>query len=360
MIRWRRAAAWLGVVAQLVCVHSLGAQSSPSISLSFSFVQGNSIPPAPNMLVNGLNPEPGRTYAITLELSLEPAFARPFIVQSASGLSGSFHLDSLLAPGATIYFRARLIDSLSGVTVAEVHPSYRVLPWLQLDSPPQHAPSASTQASGDATFSILTTRRPLFAWSSPPITLLWQYDLTIVNKRTQRPEQIHLGLTDTSFVADSLQANTSYFWYVTARASKPAPATAVTDTSAGTFAIQSPSQPTVTLFYQNFPNPFGRGQLQEQTCFWFDLAQSATVRLTVFDIRLRQVRQIVPGPIGNGVMNAGSFGRSSVDAKSGCDPALTWDGKDDRGQFVPPGIYIAQFVANGKSTTIKMMYKGPP
>src|SRR5262249_19651690 len=143
---------------------------------------------------------------ILLELSLEPAFARPFFAQSAGGLSARFQLDSLLPQGTTIYLRARLYDQFN-IAAAETTQTHTVLPWLRLDTP-AHEPLV-----------ILNPRRPLFAWSSPAITLLWQYDLTIVNKATQNPQQIHLGLTDTSFVADSLEANTSYFWRVTARAS---------------------------------------------------------------------------------------------------------------------------------------------
>ena len=349
MIRWRRAAAWLGVVAQLAGVHSLGAQNRPeSITLTFSGpMQGNSIPPAPNIVVNGLNPQSGLTYTITLELSREPAFARPFSVLSASGLSASFHLDSLLTQDSTVYFRARLIDK-DGITAAQDLQAHPIQKWLRLDSPPQQ-PTV-----------ILDTRRPLFAWSSPAITLppgLWQYDLTILNKRTGAPVRSYLT-SDTAVVADSLESNTSYFWRVTAHAVNSTGSTAVTDSSVGTFVIQGP--PTATLLYQNFPNPFGRGQRSDQTCFWFDLDRPSIVRLTIFDIRLRRVRQIVPGPIGNGVLGVNTYGRSDIDTKSGCDPRLTWDGRDDHGQFVPPGIYIAQFVANGKSSTVKMMYKGPP
>jgi hypothetical protein len=347
MIRWRRAAAWLGVVAQLVGVHSLGAQTRlESITLAISGIQANSIPPAPNILVNGLNPQPGLTYSITLELSREPAFARPFSVQSATGLSASFHLDSLLTQDSTVYFRARLTDQF-GVTAAQDVQTHAIQRWLRLDTPAQ------------LPLVILNTRRPLFAWSSPAITLLWQYDLTIVNTATGAEQASYQGLSDTSFVIpDSLESNTSYSWRVTSHAGTGS--TKVTVKSAGTFVITSSTQPTVTLFYQNFPDPFGRGQRSDQTCFWFDLDRAATVRLMIFDIRLRRVRQIVPGPIGNGALGAGSYGRQDVDAKSGCDPRLTWDGRDDHGRFVPPGIYVAQFIANGKSTTIKMMYKGPP
>src|SRR5262249_7199219 len=146
----------------LVCVSSLRAQS---ISIAFSGIQADSIPPAPNILVTALNPQPGLTYSITLELSTEAAFERPFFVQSTAGLSQNFHLDSLLTQFTPIFFRARLIDQF-GVTAAETRQTHPVLAWLRLDTP-----ACCTV--------ILNTRRPLFAWTSPAITLLWQYDLTI-------------------------------------------------------------------------------------------------------------------------------------------------------------------------------------
>src|SRR5262249_12518750 len=134
----------------------------------------------------------------------------------------------------------------------------------------------------------------------------------------------------------------------------------VTVKSVGTFVIESATQPTLTLFYQNFPDPFGRGQRSPMTCFWFDLDRPSTVQLAIYDLRLHQVRSIVPGPIGSGTLPAGAYGGQNVDATSGCDPRLAWDGRDERGHFVPRGVYIARFVANGKSTVIKMVYSGAP
>ena len=131
-----------------------------------------------------------------------------------------------------------------------------------------------------------------------------------------------------------------------------------TVSSAGTFYIPGP-QPTCTLYYQNFPNPFGRGQRAQETCFWFDLEHDATVQLTIYDLRLHQVRRIIPGAIGGGQLSAGAYGREVVDA-FGCDRRLSWDGRDDRGSVVRQGVYVARFVADGKSSLIKLLYMGPP
>jgi hypothetical protein len=346
MSRRRRAAALLGVVAWFVFASPLAAQS---ISLSISGLKADSMPPAPNMLVAALDPKPGFTYSITLELSTESAFTRPFFNAVADGLNATFHIDSLLVEHTPIFLRARLVDNF-GFVAAEVKQAHIIQGWLKLDYPPQQP------------LFILNTRTPVFAWSSPGITFppgLWQYDLTVVNTATG--EETHMPTTnDTSVVSDSLEANTSYSWRVTARGQNSRGSTEVTVRSTGTFAIASATQPTATLIYQSFPNPFGRGQRSAMACFWFDLDRPATVQLTIFDLRLHEVRKIIPGPIGDGALPAGAYGRQNVDATSGCDPRVAWDGRDDRGNFVPPGVYVARFIANGKASIIKLVYKGPP
>jgi hypothetical protein len=346
MSRWGRAAALLGVVAQSLFASSLVAQS---LSLSVSGLKADSMPPAPNILVSALDTRPEITYTITLELSTEAAFARPFFNATGDGLNPTFHLDSLLIEHTQIFLRARLTDQF-GVIVADVRQAHVVQGWLKLDTPPQQS------------LVILNTRTPLFAWSSPGITFppgLWQYDLTVVNTATGQETQV-LATNDTSVVIDSLEANTSYSWRVTARGQTSSGKTEVTVKSSGTFAITSATQPTATLIYQSFPNPFGRGQRSAMACFWFDLARPATVQLTIFDLRLHQVRKIVPGASGSGALLAGAYGRDNVDRTSGCDPKFAWDGRDERGNFVPPGVYIARFVADGKPMFVKMNYTGPP
>jgi hypothetical protein len=346
MSRRRRAAALLGVVAQALFALPLDAQS---ISLSVSGLRADSMPPAPNLLVAAFDTRPDVTYSITLELSTESAFTQPFFNTAAAGLNATFHIDSLLVEHTPIFLRARLVDQ-TGVIVAETRQSHLVQGWLKLDTPAQQS------------LVILNTRTPLFAWSSPGITFppgLWQYDLTVVNTATGEETQV-LATNDTAVVVDSLEANTSYSWRVTARGQTSRGKTEVTVKSAGTFAITSATQPTATLLYQSFPNPFGRGQRSSMACFWFDLAHPATVQLTIYDLRLHQVRRIIPGPVGNGALPEGAYGRQNVDATSGCDPRFAWDGRDERGQFVPPGVYVARFVADGKTSIVKLVYTGPP
>ena len=178
-------------------------------------------------------------------------------------------------------------------------------------------------------------------------------------KETGRPAFFRAGLQDTTFqipARDSLEANASYTWQVHARAQNGPESDQVTVVSPTTFVISSTGAPTFTLFYPNFPNPFGRGQLEPRTCFWFDLAHPAKVTLAVYDIRLRLVRHIIPGPIGDGTLPVNIYGRKDIN--SGCDDRLEWNGKDDNGQYVPAGIYFAVFDGDHKHSSTKIMYKG--
>src|SRR5205807_2595412 len=121
--------------------------------------------------------------------------------------------------------------------------------------------------------------------------------------------------------------------------------------------IQSAECPSVTISYPNFPNPFGRGTLSDKTCFWFDLAHRSTVSLTIYDIRLHQVKRLVPGLL-PAVLDSGAYGRGANE-QSGCDPRLSWDGRDDRGRQVPTGAYLVVFEADSKRETKKLMFRAP-
>jgi len=340
---------WLTATAALSAIAPrAGAQA---IELAVSGVVGDSMPPAPLISLRSTPPRPDLgPFTLTLEMSSEAQFQSPFLRIGTSEASATFHLDSLLTEHGVIFLRSRLIDRL-GAVEAEVTQRHIVRGWVGLVAP---APQSLV---------ILPTRKPRFIWTSPPITLppgLWEYDLTVINTATGLPDFLAPRLSDTSFVfPDSLEANTSYRWEVRARARNSSGSGEVLVASPGTFAITSPDRPTATVFYQNFPNPFGRGERSAQTCFWFDLDRAATVRLTIYDIRLHEVRKLIPGLIGSGSLTAGAYGRANIDAGSGCDPRLAWDGRDDRGRVVPPGVYVAEFHANGKSTTRKILFKGP-
>jgi hypothetical protein len=342
----RRAAAFL-VLAALVGGGTRAA--AQSLTLSLSSVLGDSVSPAPLMSVNGFESRPDLgPYNVSIVLSLEPQFRSPFYLNVADGETAIFALDSLLPERTVIYFRARLSDHFGNV-VAEKIAQFPVRSWLRLVAP----------FRGPTT--IVPTSTPRFIWSSPPITLppgLWVYDLSVINTRTGNVDFSAPGINDTSFVFDKpLEANASYHWQVHARAQTGPPSDTVTAASPGTFVIGA--SPTATVFYANFPNPFGSGAKSPITCFWFDLARPSIVKLTIYDIRLREVRKIIPSSTLSGTLPAGAYGRENVNTLSGCDERVAWDGRDANGHSVAPGVYLGVFQGDGLQRSTKILYKGP-
>jgi hypothetical protein len=343
MTVWRRAAACVLVVA-LASIGSAARSGAQSVRLAISALNADSTSPAPSMSITGFETQPELgPYSLSLELSLESQFRAPFYARTVTSETATFTIDSLLPQHAVVYFRVRLSDRFGNV-VAEARDQHPVRSWLRLVSIGQPA-----------------TTTPQFNWSSPAVTVppgLWAYDLTVINSATGRPEFVAQDLQDTSYVfPQALESSTSYRWLVHARAQNGTPADSVTVMSDSTFVILTAGEPTVTLFYPNFPNPFGRGTRSESTCFWFDLAHQSNVTLTIYDIALREVRQIIPGTFGTGNKLAiGTYGR---DAAQRCDATLTWDGHDDAGRTVPLGVYLAIFKGDGVRTSVKLLYKGP-
>jgi hypothetical protein len=343
----RHATAWLLFAALLGGTGRLAAQAR--VTIAISAVVADSTSPAPQMTVTGLGarPELG-PYSVSLELSMDPQFRNVFFVKVADQASATFNVDSLLPERTVVFFRARLIDGQSNI-VAEATDHHPVRSWLRLVAP-----------AGGNPFN-LGTRTPRFVWSSPAITVppgLWVYDLTVINKLSRQADFSQCCLNDTSFVfAQPLESNTSYLWQVHARAQSGRASDQVTVTTDGSFVISSFDQPSFTLLYQNFPNPFGRGERSDSTCFWIDLARDAKIKLTIYTVQLREVRKIIPGPSMGGALMRGAYGRKTLDA--GCDPHFTWDGRDDRGRLVPTGVYIVVFEGDGPAQYKKVIFKGP-
>ncbi|MEP6494187.1 MAG: hypothetical protein ABJF01_16000 [bacterium] len=349
-VKGRAAACVLAcVLAGLLCGSSRsGAQT---ITLAISALAADSTSPAPVMTITARDNRPDLgPYTVSLELSLESQFRSPFYINVAADEFAQFTVDSLLPERTMIFFRARLSDRF-GTVVAQTPPTqHPVRSWLRLV-----APAAGNPAN-------LSTRSPRFVWSSPPITVppgLWVWDLAVINKRTGQPDFSREGLNDTSFVFPQLlESNTAYRWQVHARAQGGRPGDQVSVMQEGSFVIASTDQPTFTLLYQNFPNPFGRGERSAVTCFWLDLAHHAKVKLTIYDIRLREVRNVIPSPQISGMLDSGAYGRQNVGTSTGCAKGLEWDGRDDAGRFVPPGVYVAVFEGDGTRQSIKIVFKG--
>ena len=83
--------------------------------------------------------------------------------------------------------------------------------------------------------------------------------------------------------------------------------------------------------YANRPNPFDAG-----TTIQYSLPRTMPVRLVIHDVTGRTVRTLV-----NGVQNAGE--RRAI-----------WDGRDESGSLVSPGMYVYRLDAGGASLARKM------
>lgn len=83
---------------------------------------------------------------------------------------------------------------------------------------------------------------------------------------------------------------------------------------------------------QNYPNPFN-----PSTTITFDLSEDANVKIAIYDMTGRLIRELV-----NQTMTIGS-------------KTISWDGKDDRGNPVSGGIYFYKLQAVDFTQTRKMV-----
>jgi len=101
-------------------------------------------------------------------------------------------------------------------------------------------------------------------------------------------------------------------------------------------AVEEPAAkatlPKEMELHQNFPNPFN-----PTTVIPYSIAQTTTVRITVFNMLGQQVRTLV-----DDVMNPGAY-------------KVAWDGKDDLGKTVSSGIYFYRLDAGRFSLVRKMI-----
>jgi len=123
-------------------------------------------------------------------------------------------------------------------------------------------------------------------------------------------------------------------------------------------AAADTGRPSVTLLYQNFPNPFPTADTHV-TCIWFDLHRTSSVTLTVHDVRGNLVRRLLPNAASPQFFQPGRYGRATSTAESGCDPDLTWDGLADDGSPVPRGVYLIRLRASGAQSIKKAVFQGP-
>lgn len=285
-----------------------------------------------------------RPLVVMIELSARSDFGQLTYFDRAIGDSARFVPLRPLPSATTVYWRGRATtNNALTVTSAVIGPRVTA-PWVRLIAP---------NPLGGVT---LLTRRPTFLWraaqvASPPGP--WRFDITIENVATREVLR-YANLSESQFVIPhALEFNASYRWSVTARLSSN---DTTTVRSGGTFVIADLSTPTVTLLYQNFPNPFPSAS-SASTCIWFDIHKETSVRLTVHDIRGNLVRTLVPSPGGSDRFLAGRYGRGTG-GESGCDPTFAWDGTDDKGGLVPTGVYLVRLKTSAFEGYKRAVFRG--
>ena len=96
---------------------------------------------------------------------------------------------------------------------------------------------------------------------------------------------------------------------------------------------ESETMPEGYALAQNYPNPFN-----PSTSIAFSVKETGVVQLTIYNLHGQEVRALI-----NGQMNAGFH-------------SVNWDGKDERSQLVPSGVYLYKLRVNGFAQTRKMTF----
>ena len=102
--------------------------------------------------------------------------------------------------------------------------------------------------------------------------------------------------------------------------------------SMGTKEMDLTPVPDEFALHQNYPNPFN-----PTTTILYDLPETATVHLVIYDVLGRQVRTLV-----------------NQDLTAGYHKAV-WDATDDMGRPLSGGLYIYRIKAGSYSKTRKMV-----
>ena len=255
-------------------------------------------------------------------------------------------------PGTRLYWRATARSALGASERTPVIGPLTAPPWVTLLS--LNAPGGQS----------IRDSMPLLAWHSPKVGTPpgpFTYDVSIYpsSDGPQNPVVAVRGLTDTTFRPSApLERNLPFRWRVVAHLGAT---DSVIASSSGTFLVLDESAPATTILFQNFPNPFPNRALgATATCIWFDVAQAGDVRLEIFDLRGRLVRRLVPSDQVPGQLDVGRYGRPASDAPGTCDPRMAWDGRDQTGAYVRPGVYLYRLSAPGFRDAKRIVFLGAP
>lgn len=281
--------------------------------------------------------------AFRLQLSRDSTFGTVAVEDTVvDAFSG--RLDRPLPPRSRLFWRVEARTAVGVDRRSAVEGPFTVPPWVAL---------RTLDVPGGTTIDDPT---PTLIWTAfdvtPPAGPLG-FEVQILSDRDAEPLLAFPDLTERRFrVPEPLPFNTPLRWRVIART--PA-GLADTATSTSPFVVTSRERPPVTILFQNFPNPFPERVGPRDTRIWFDLATPSEVHLAVYDIRGRLVRSLVPRQGCDAVvMESGSYGR---DEGLG-DPCvqLRWDGRDERGREVAPGVYLLRLRAGSVENVRRMLF----
>lgn len=283
---------------------------------------------------------------LRLQVALSADFAAPlFADTTVVGTGATIVVPRLLPPQTTVWWRVVARTAQGDQASSKIDGPRRTAAWLTLVSP------------NNLNGSTVASTRPAFTWTAPtlyPPAAPWRFTI-IISRSTDGLPVLTSALQDTVYQAGvDLESNTSYRWSVSAVAGT---GDSVRVISASSFVIASANAPIATILFQNFPNPFPNDRLFS-TCIWFDLRRQSDVTLEVLDLRGNHVAKILPGRGLGSTLPPGRYGRAAINSDSGCDDRLSWDGTDDTGRLVRPGVYLIRFKGDGVESVKKVLFKG--
>lgn len=282
---------------------------------------------------------------IELQVATAADFSAFFADTTVTGSSASIVIPRLLPQRINIWWRARIRTAQGNNLITDAVGPRQTSAWLTLIYP--------NGLNGTTIDTVL----PTFLWTAvathPPVGK-WNFNF-VVSRSSDGFPVLTSSQGDTVYTALSpLETNTPYRWSVTAHLST---GDSIRVNAASTFAVLSGNRPIATVLYQNFPDPFPNARVST-TCFWFDLKSQSDVHLDILDLHGNHVAKITPGRGLGPIYPPGRYGRAAVGTDTGCDERLTWDGRDDTGRTVPPGVYLVRFAGDGVVSTKKLLFKG--
>jgi hypothetical protein len=288
------------------------------------------------------------TFRVTVASSF--VLVAPFIDTTIS--ASSFTMPRVPQPAVRLFWRVTAISTLGARESTTVRGPFVVPAWVTL------------RTYGSPRGATIRESLPIFAWSSPGVTTPpgpFTYDV-YVYPASRDPSQavaVGRGLSDTTFrPLRPLERNLPYRWRVVAHLGA---ADSSVVTSPGTIVVIDETVPSATLLFQSFPNPFPNPAVGlTSACIWFDVSQQGPVQLEIFDLRGRRIRGLSPAANVPPVLPAGRYGRPLSDATGTCDARFAWDGRDETGAFVRPGVYLYRLTAPGFRDTRRLVFLGSP